>query len=209
MPVVAWWVLFASGVAPFVLVSGWATAAALQPASFDPYARTISSLAAHGATDRWVMTWVFAVVGVCYLVTAYGLGMVRPLARIALFVGGLAAILVALSPEPVGGTTLRHIFASGLGFTALAIWPCLGVEREPYAPWALRPAASITFTAVIAANAAWFLFELHSHGAAGLAERVVTGLQSIWPVIVAISVRRAAQRAPTHRRAFERLTVDR
>jgi hypothetical protein len=39
----------------------------------------------------------------------------------------------------------------------------------------------------MAMGAAWFLLELHLHGVAGVAERAVTTLQSVWPFVVALS----------------------
>lgn len=191
MPLVPWWALLLSGIAPVLLIGGWLAAAFFQPASYDPLIQTISSLAALDATDRWLMTAVLAVVGGCYVVTACGLGRVRPGGRLALLVGGMSAILVALSPEPGhGATSLQHLGAAALGFTSLMLWPCLAMERGPRAPWPLRPAPSIGFTVTVLASALWFLAELHAHGDAGLAERVVTGLQSVWPVIVVGSLRR-------------------
>lgn len=208
MPLIPWWVILSAGMALVSLIGGWAVAASLQPTNFDPLTQTISSLYADGATDRWLMTSVLVVVGVCYIVTAYGIDVVRTGARVSLLVGGTASMLLALFPEPENGTSLEHIVTTGVAFAALAIWPCLAVERRPSAPWALRPAATITFTAVVAACTVWFLLELHAHSAAGLAERVVTGLQATWPVIVASCLRGAPQRARRPQTGVERQTAD-
>jgi hypothetical protein len=62
---VPWWGLVSSAAAPVLLVGGWTVAAGLQPGSFDAVAATISSLAAVGAADRWVMTLALAVVVAC------------------------------------------------------------------------------------------------------------------------------------------------
>ena len=62
---VPWWGVISSVAAPVLLIGGWTVAAGLQP-RFDPVADTVSALAAIGATDRWVMTLVFLLVGVCY-----------------------------------------------------------------------------------------------------------------------------------------------
>jgi hypothetical protein len=97
---------------------------------------------------------------------------------------------------------------TGVGFSALAIWPCLAIERRAGAPWALRPPAVITFTLVVAASTVWFLLELHAHSAAGLAERAVTGLQASWPVIVAACLRGAPQRARRPQGGVERQPAD-
>ena len=208
MPLIPWWVILSSGMALVSLIGGWATAASLQPTSFDPLTQTISSLYADGATDRWVIASVLVVVGVCYIVTAYGIDVVRAGARVSLLIGGAASILLALFPEPQGGTSLQHLVTTGVGFSALAIWPCLAIESHPSAPWALRPAATITFTLVVAASTVWFLLELHAHSAAGLAERVVTGLQATWPVLVATCLRGAPQHARRPQGGVESQTAD-
>lgn len=197
MRLIPWWALLSSGAAPVLLISGWAAASALQPTSFDPLSHTISALAADGVNDRWLMTSVFAGLGICYFVTAYGLRRVRPAGRVTLLLGGACTIAVAVFPEPGdGGTTPQHIAATGLGFVSLAAWPCLAVEGGPATPWPLRPVISAAFTALVLASAAWFLVELHGHGAAGVAERVVTGLQALWPVIVATCLRRSPAAGP-------------
>jgi len=208
MPLIPWWVILSSGMAFVSLIGGWATAASLQPTSFDPFTQTISSLYADGATDRWLITSVLVVVGVCYIATAYGLDAVRTSARVSLLIGGVASVLLALFPEPEDGTSLQHLVTTGVGFTALAIWPCLAIERRPSAPWALRPAATITFTVTVAVSSVWFLLELHAHSAAGLAERVVTGLQATWPVIVATCLRGVPQRARRPQASVEGQTAD-
>lgn len=67
------WVLFSSGCAPLLLIAGWAISAALEGAGYDPVTQTISVLAAYGASGSWVMTGAFLEVGVCHLLTAWGL----------------------------------------------------------------------------------------------------------------------------------------
>ncbi len=54
-------------------------------------------------------------------------------------------------------------------------------------PWALRPLPSLGATAAMAVGMAWFLVELHLQGVAGVAERAVTTLQSLWPLVVVLS----------------------
>jgi hypothetical protein len=57
VPRVPWWGMISSAGSPALLVGGSTVAARLQPRSYNPVADTISSLAAVGAVDRWVMTW--------------------------------------------------------------------------------------------------------------------------------------------------------
>ncbi|MGO9054087.1 MAG: DUF998 domain-containing protein, partial [Streptosporangiaceae bacterium] len=70
---VPWWGVVSSAAAPVLLVGGWTVAARLQPGSFNAVASTISSLAARGAADRWVMTLALAGAGACYVVTGLAL----------------------------------------------------------------------------------------------------------------------------------------
>ena len=193
MPLVPWWALLSSGTAPVLLIGGSAAASALQPTGYDPLSHTISALASDEATDRWLMTWVFAGIGVCYFVTACGLRRVRPAGRVTLLLGGVASIAVALSPEPgYGGTTPQHVVATGIGFTTLAVWPCLAVEEGSGAPWPLRRGISVGFTVLVLGSTVWFLIALNGHGEAGVAERVVAGLQAVWPLVVAAGLRYSA-----------------
>jgi len=186
MPLVPWWVLLSSQCAPVMLISGWTLAATMQPAGYDPMVQSISSLAAQGAADRWLMTGALFLLGVCHIVTAFGLRAAALHGRLLLAFGGLAVVLVALSPEPDGGTSVRHLTATAVGFTALALWPILaGARGGPgSAAWALKPRVGYTATALMAAGAAWLLIELHGHGDAGLVERILTAVQSVWPLVV-------------------------
>jgi len=93
---VPWWGLVSSAVAPVLLVGGWTVAAGLQPGSFNAVADTISSLAAEGAADRWVMTLALAGVGACHVVTGLAL---RPAARIPAQVRRLPAVFPATGLE--------------------------------------------------------------------------------------------------------------
>lgn len=183
MPLIPWWALLSACCSPALLIGGFTLAASLQPAGYDPMIQSISSLAASGAADQWLMTAALFLLGACNIVTALGLRSAALPGRITLGLGGLAAMLVALSPEPDGGTSIRHLTATGVGFTALALWPILAASGNPVT-WALRPRVGYVATAVMAVGAGWFLIELHGHGAAGLAERVLTVTQSIWPLVV-------------------------
>jgi hypothetical protein len=204
MPLIPWWVLLSSGSAPVVLVGGWSVASMLQPAAYNPLTQTISSLAAHGAADRWLMTLALATLGVCHIVTAYGITVVKLAGRIALVCGGLAALFVSVSPEPDGGVSTSHIVSAGAGFAALAVWPWLALDRRSAAPWSLRLRACVAASSVLFVASVWFLIELHGRGDAGLAERCVTAIQTLWPLIVAVNLWRAS---PVRRRSHEAPTA--
>jgi hypothetical membrane protein len=140
---VPWWGLVSSAVAPVLLVGGWTVAAGLQPGSFNAVAGTISSLAAEGAADRWVMTLALAGVGACHVVTGLALRPAASPGRLILVTGGVATVLVAAFPEPAGdGGSLPHTLWAAVGFVALAAWPLAARKRGPLVPAGLRPGVS-------------------------------------------------------------------
>ncbi|KUL31848.1 DUF998 domain-containing protein [Streptomyces regalis] len=188
------WALLSSGCAPVVLIGGWTIAALLEGPAYDPARQTISVLAAYGAAGFWVMTAALATLGVCHLVTAWGLHPAALPGRVALGAGGVAAFVVALLPPPSSGGSLRHGSAVAVGFALLAVWPVLAADRGGAAPWGLRPVPSFTATALMVASAAWFMIEMYQDGADGVAERLVTALQSLWPFVVVASCLRHPQR---------------
>lgn len=177
---------------------GWMVAASLQGSAYDPAAQTISVLAAPGGSGYWVMTGAFIALGACHLLTAWGLRPAAVPGRVALAAGGVTALVVAVVPAPSSGGSLSHGSVAAIGFTVLAAWPVLAIRTGDSVPWALRPLPSLGATAVMAVGAGWFLLELHLHGVAGVAERAVTTLQSVWPFVVALScVRHFAREAFT------------
>jgi len=185
---VPWWGVISSAAAPVLLIGGWTVAAGLQP-RFDPVADTISALAAIGATDRWVMTLTFLLVGVCYIVTALALRPARTAGRLILTAGAAAGMLVAANPEHPGGFgSVPHFVFASLGFAGLTLWPTGAAKRGPAVPWGLRPAVAAAAVALLFALLAWFGAELIlGAGQVGLAERVVGAAQAAWPLAVVLS----------------------
>lgn len=179
--------------APVLLIGGWTIAALLEGPAYDPATQTISVLAAYGAAGFWVMTGALLALGVCHLLTAWGLRAAAPAGRVALAGGGVAALAVVLLPAPSSGGSLRHGSVAAVGFVLLAVWPVLAAHRGEAAPWGLRPVPSRTATAVMGVGAAWFMFEIQRQGATGVAERFVTALQSLWPFVVVVSCLRHPQ----------------
>ncbi|MFE5655297.1 DUF998 domain-containing protein [Streptomyces sp. NPDC056517] len=186
------WALLSSGCAPLLLVGGWIVAALLEGPAYDPVTQTISVLAAYGAEGSWVMTGAFLALGVCHLVTAWGLRPAAPAGRVALAGGGVAAFVVALVPAPSSGGSLKHGAAVVAGFTLLAVWPVLAAVRRGGVPWGLRLTPSVAVTVLMALGAVWFLVEMDRQGSAGVAERLVTCIQSTWPLVVVASCLRYA-----------------
>jgi hypothetical membrane protein len=185
---VPWWGVISSVAAPVLLISGSTVAAGLQP-RFDPVADTISALAAIGATDRWVMTLTFLLMGICYLVTALALRPAKAPGRMILMVGAVAGILVAANPEHAGGFgSVPHFVWASIGFAGLTAWPVAASRRGPSVPWGLRPNVAATAVAVMFALLAWFGAELiMGGGQVGLAERVLGSAQAAWPLTVVLS----------------------
>ncbi|WP_190199986.1 DUF998 domain-containing protein [Streptomyces djakartensis] len=193
------WVLLPSSCAPAVLVLGWMVAASLHGPAYDPAAQTISVLAAPGTSGSWVMTGAFVAVGACHLLTSWGLRPAATPGRLALAAGGVAALAVAVIPAPSSGGSLSHGSIAAVGFSFLAAWPVLAARTGGAVPWGLRPLPSLGATAAMAVGMAWFLVELQLQGAPGVAERAVTTLQSLWPLVVVLSC--------LHRSARDRFPV--
>lgn len=193
---VSWWGVLSAAAAPVLMVGGWTAAADLQP-RFDPVAETVSSLAAPGATDRWVMTLTFVVVGLCYVVTALALRPARATGRLILIVGAVAGMLVAANPEHAGDPyPWPHIICASIGLAGVATWPAGAWRRGSAVPWGLRPAVAATAVAVLLALVAWFAVELVTGaGQVGLAERLMGVAQAVWPLAVVLSCARLV-RAP-------------
>jgi hypothetical membrane protein len=112
------WAVLSSAAAPVVLVGGWLVAAMLQPPGYDPSSQTISTLAAHGSADSWLMTAAIFATGLCHTVTALGLRIVALSGRVALACGGVASVLVAWFPEPDSGPSMRHTAVTSVGVAA-------------------------------------------------------------------------------------------
>jgi hypothetical protein len=58
----------------------------------------------------------------------------------------------------------------------------------------LRPAAGAGATVVLFALLVWFGAELTGGGQVGLAERILAGAESLWPLAVVLACRRAQPR---------------
>jgi hypothetical membrane protein len=190
---VPWWGVVSSAASPVLLIGGWTIAAELQPRSFNQVADTVSSLAAIGATDRWVMTLVFLVVGVCDVATGAALRPAAPAGRLILIVGAVAGIMVAANPEHPGSGSVPHAVWATLAFAGLAAWPAWAWRRGPSVPWGLRPGVCVGVVAVQVVLLAWFMAELVTGaGQVGLAERAAGAAQAIWPLVAVLSCRAAA-----------------
>ncbi|WP_354639191.1 DUF998 domain-containing protein [Kitasatospora camelliae] len=203
MRLVPWWAVVSAVCAPLLLVGGWAVAGLLHGPGYDPVTETISLLARRGAPDRWVMGAALMALGVCDIVTALGLRPAFLLGRIVLAAGGVTSVLVSLSPVPHQGASHLHGMTVVVGFSLLALWPCLAAVRRRSPPWALRPGPAALATASMLLGAAWFMLELRHHGAAGAVERLVTAAQAAWPLVVVLSCLRHAATGSARARPAE------
>ena len=190
------WAIISAGLAPILLTGAYLIAGILQPASYSPVRSTISVMAGQAGTDRWVMTGGIVLTGGCYLVTAAGLTGVRAPARALLIVAGLAGIGIAASPEPARGATPRHLAATVLGAVTITVWPAFAARRAAPRPLILGVCGSAAVTAVFAALLGWLLAETRDGSVLGLAERLTTSIQTCWPFIVAVALRRTRRPRP-------------
>jgi hypothetical membrane protein len=174
------WAIISAGLAPSLLTGAYLTAGILQPASYSPVHTSISAMAGQAGTDRWVMTGGIFLVGGCYLVTAVGLTGVRASARALLAVAGIAGIGIAASPEPARGATPQHL-----------AWPAFAAQRASPRPLILSVYGSAAVTAVFVTLVGWLLAETRDGSVLGLAERLTSSIQTCWPFIIAVALRRS------------------
>jgi uncharacterized protein DUF998 len=202
------WAVATAFLAPAVLIGGWLIAGSLQPASYSPMRQTISVLAGYSGTDRWVMTAALLLVGGCQLATAVGLTDVGLPARILLILTGLSTLGIAASPEPATGPTSRHLAFAVSCVVTTAVWPVLVARRTPQRPWILGARGCATVTAIFAGLSFWLLAAGSSGGDLGLVERLTSGVQSLFPLVVVLALRQAGRPADSWpRRGRERLTA--
>jgi hypothetical membrane protein len=186
---VARWTLISAALAPILLIGGW-TAAAARQTSFDPLTQTISALAALEARERWIMTCALFGLGLCHMTTAFGLRAAPALGRATLALGGFCTLLVAAFPLSLHSEGREHVLAASAAFLCLAIWPLFGLSCAPAAPPALRPRYAVLASLVLLGMLAWLGWALEAESQLGLAERMAAGAEAIWPLLVALSVRR-------------------
>jgi len=196
---VPWWAVLSAGLAPVLATGGWLVADAVQPASYSPIGKTISVMSGRAGTDRWIMTGALLLVGACQLVAAAGLTGVRMPARILVAVAGLCSIGIAVSPEPAQGSTPQHLAWTALGAVALAVCPAFVAWRAPPGPAILSRDGCAVVTAVFIALLGWLVIETQGGRDLGLAERLFLSIETCWPFIVAIALRRRSASAGTER----------
>ena len=186
------WAIVSAGLAPALLTGAYLVAGNFQRASYNPMRQTMSAMAGQAGTDRWIMTGGILLVAGCYLVTAAGLTGARAPARCLLTVAGLAGIGIAASPEPASGSTPQHLAWTALGAVSIAVWPALAARRTGLRPRVLSVYNSAAATAVFVGLLGWLVIEAHGGSLLGLAERLTSSVQTSWPFVVAVALRRAS-----------------
>ncbi|HEY3882642.1 MAG TPA: DUF998 domain-containing protein [Trebonia sp.] len=187
------WAVATALLAPLVLVGGWLIAGALQPASYSPMGQTISVLAGHSGTDRWVMTGALVLVGGFQIATGAALAGVRLTAGLLLTLTGLSTLGIAASPEPVTGPTPRHLAFAVTCVVTTAVWPLLVASRARARSWIVSVRGCAAAAAVFAGLSLWLLIAAQAGSAElGLVERLTSGVQGVFPFVVALAWRRAA-----------------
>jgi hypothetical protein len=195
-PAARQWAIVSAGLAPILLTGAYLIAGIFQPTSYSPMRKTISVMAGQAGTDRWIMTGGIFLVGGCYLLTAAGLTGVRAPARALLVVAGLAGIGIAASPVPASGATPQHLAWTTLGAVTTAVWPAFTARRASLRPLILSVYGSAAVTAVFVALLGWLLMETHDGSVLGLAERLTSSIQTCWPFIIALTLRRTRRPRP-------------
>jgi hypothetical protein len=180
------WTVVSAGLSPVLMTAGWLVADAVQPAAYDPIRKTVSVMSGYAGTDRWIMTGALLLVGGCQLLTAAGLAGVRMRARILLAVAGLSGIGIAVSPEPVRGSTPQHVAWTSLGAVAIAVWPAFVAQRARPRPPILGRYGCAVVTAVFLVLLGWLVIETQGGSDLGLAERLSVSTETCWPFVVAV-----------------------
>jgi hypothetical membrane protein len=192
------WLVGLALLLPVTLTSAWLIGDAVQPPSYSPLRQTVSVLAGHAGTDRWIVTDALFVMGLLYLLLALRLTAVGTLARAGLAVSAACAVGVAASPEPVHGATTRHLIFTGAGAIAIAIWSAL-VPKRSSPSWTIgRVHVSTAALAGFLALLLWTFIETRGGSTLGIAERLSSAIQVCWPPIVVYALhRKERQRLPS------------
>jgi hypothetical protein len=187
--------VLSAALAPVVLVAGWLVVQMRQPASYNPIHDTLSSLTPADPLDRGILFGAPIAIGICQVVTAAGLRPIAATGRVVLAIGGAALAMTVAFPQRVGSLTAHGIVA-GAAFLAFALWPVAAMlapraEDSSRGQWATRPRVARTASVVLVLLGGWFAAELFLGTRAGLAERVTSAADVLWPLTVVVTCLRS------------------
>jgi len=86
-----------------------------------------------------------------------------------------------------------------LGAVTIAVWPAFAARRTAPRPLILSACGSAAVTAAFVALLGWLLAETRDGSVLGLAERLTSSIQTCWPFITAVALRRPRPGPPTGR----------
>jgi hypothetical protein len=72
-----------------------------------------------------------------------------------------------------------------------AVWPVLVARRGPERSWILSVCGCATVTVVFAGLSCWLLIAAQGGGDLGLAERLTSAAQGLFPLVVALALRQS------------------
>jgi Protein of unknown function (DUF998) len=156
---------------------------------------------------RSLITTALLGVGACNIATGMALRPAAEAGRIMLIFGGVSSMLIAANPQHSHSGSLPHVIFSVTGVVLMILWPLAAMRQEADAPIALRPQAAWAYGLVTLSLLLWFTVELSSGRELGLAERAVTADQSLWPLVVVLSVLVAQRRRARPRVAEETAAI--
>ncbi|HJY69544.1 MAG TPA: hypothetical protein VJ254_22705, partial [Streptosporangiaceae bacterium] len=82
---------------------------------------------------------------------------------------------------------------TSLGAVMIAVWPAFTARRASLQPLILSARGSAAVTIVFLAMLGWLVIETQGAPDLGLAERLTSSVQTTWPFIVAVTLRRSTQ----------------
>jgi hypothetical membrane protein len=180
--------LIAAIIGPIQSVLGWVISASMWP-GYDPFAKTISDLAANDSPVQAIQTSFFVLGGSLSLVVAVFARSFSMPGRVLIFLGGLATYGFAYftTPSQDSSSAMHRLFAI-VSFVIFSAWPLFAMRFDKAYPWVLRPLGVIVATAIMTAVSLWFLATWTSPEATnvGLAERVVATMQTGYLSLVII-----------------------
>jgi hypothetical protein len=83
-----------------------------------------------------------------------------------------------------------------LGAVTIAVWPAFDARRTSPRPLIMSVYGSAAVTAVFVALLGWLLAETRDGSVLGLAERLTSSIQTCWPFITAVALRRTWRTVP-------------